>query len=236
MVETMDLRSNYAPSFCHSSVLIAADEALTPDQRKVSMTPGHALANILVLILLSATQSVLATNCEDTLADWVRTPRTLLKPMSPADDQRILDILQMPRVTQMQRRQVTAASFASRKNSPFSKDRLEYTAWVNDRIVGSIQISRVTKRYVNIWPLPLAYYFEKWVEFGYVLEPEAWGQGLGTEVAEAAVRIAQTKFHSKRLLATVALKNSASQKVLTKLGFLPFARSDDEIVYSRPIR
>lgn len=61
------------------------------------------------------------------------------------------------------------------------------------------------------------------IELGYRLRPDAWGQGLATEAARAAMEHAMAPVEAgglglRRLVAVTHLDNRASQHVLEKLG------------------
>lgn len=57
------------------------------------------------------------------------------------------------------------------------------------------------------------------VEAGYALIPEYWGQGLATEIATAAVRIAFKQLDLSNLVAFTLPTNLASRRVMEKCGF-----------------
>jgi RimJ/RimL family protein N-acetyltransferase len=57
------------------------------------------------------------------------------------------------------------------------------------------------------------------VELAYALVPEAWGQGLATELARESTRIGFTALASDALVALAAPANAASRRVLAKTGF-----------------
>jgi RimJ/RimL family protein N-acetyltransferase len=54
---------------------------------------------------------------------------------------------------------------------------------------------------------------------GFVLAPEAWGKGLGTEAAEAVIDAAFRLTPAVEILASVRVENEASKAVLEKCGF-----------------
>ncbi|SDY38675.1 Protein N-acetyltransferase, RimJ/RimL family [Micromonospora pattaloongensis] len=56
-------------------------------------------------------------------------------------------------------------------------------------------------------------------EIVYALAPEAWGRGLGTEIARALVRYAFEALDLPAVHATVAAPNTGSLALLDKLGF-----------------
>ena len=55
-------------------------------------------------------------------------------------------------------------------------------------------------------------------EIGYLLAPDRWGRGLGTEIAVALVRAAFEQLRAGRVLSTVEIHNTPSIKVLDKAG------------------
>ncbi|MET9700732.1 GNAT family N-acetyltransferase [Streptomyces sp. NPDC006529] len=56
-------------------------------------------------------------------------------------------------------------------------------------------------------------------EIIYALSPAAWGEGLGTELAEALVAYGFTTLALPEVHATVAAENKASLTLLTRIGF-----------------
>ncbi len=55
--------------------------------------------------------------------------------------------------------------------------------------------------------------------FGYVLHKDWWGQGLASEAAAALVKFGFDELRAHRLWAHVFLGNTASERLLQKLGF-----------------
>jgi RimJ/RimL family protein N-acetyltransferase len=55
-------------------------------------------------------------------------------------------------------------------------------------------------------------------EIGYGLHPDAWGRGLATRIAVAAVNYAFNALHLHRVEATCDARNVASMAVLRKVG------------------
>ena len=56
------------------------------------------------------------------------------------------------------------------------------------------------------------------VDLGYAFLPEHWGQGYAFEAAAATLRVAATKFGLARVIGVVSEGNTASIRVLEKLG------------------
>lgn len=56
------------------------------------------------------------------------------------------------------------------------------------------------------------------VEVAYLIAKEYWGQGLGTEAAQAIVRYGFEQVGLSRLICLIEAENQASQRVATKIG------------------
>lgn len=65
--------------------------------------------------------------------------------------------------------------------------------------------------YMGIWNMP---------EFGFILHPDVWGQGIATEASQAIIPHAFDTHAIDRLTADVDPRNTASLKLLQKLGFV----------------
>jgi RimJ/RimL family protein N-acetyltransferase len=59
---------------------------------------------------------------------------------------------------------------------------------------------------------------EQGVQLGYRLTPSMWGQGLGSEAAELAIEATHEIPNVRRVIATVDPANTASVRVLQKIG------------------
>ncbi|MDB5540438.1 MAG: N-acetyltransferase [Devosia sp.] len=64
--------------------------------------------------------------------------------------------------------------------------------------------------YMGIWNMP---------EFGFILHPDVWGRGLATEAATAFIEYAFAAHPIDALTADVDPRNTASLKLLQRLGF-----------------
>lgn len=58
------------------------------------------------------------------------------------------------------------------------------------------------------------------IELGYLFAKKYWGRGLATEAARAATQYGFEKFGFPEIIALTDLENSASRKVLEKIGFV----------------
>jgi len=59
---------------------------------------------------------------------------------------------------------------------------------------------------------------EPMIQVGFVLEKSAWGRGVATEMAEALLRYGFVDLALPRIVAVADLENTASQRVLQKIG------------------
>ncbi len=66
------------------------------------------------------------------------------------------------------------------------------------------------------------------IELGYSYDPEYWGRGLATEVAQVCMAEARGHFGFSRFVAVTNPANDASQHVLRKLGFVECGVIDQE--------
>jgi len=57
-------------------------------------------------------------------------------------------------------------------------------------------------------------------ELGYMLLPEFWGKGYGSEIARLLMEIAKSDTDLSRIYANVDPNNMASRKILLHLGFV----------------
>lgn len=75
------------------------------------------------------------------------------------------------------------------------------------------------------------------VEVAYLLAKAYWGQGLGTEAAQAIVRYAFEQLHLSRVVCMIEPENQASLKVARKIGMTLEKAMEDEkgpyLLYSR---
>lgn len=81
---------------------------------------------------------------------------------------------------------------------------------VEDRKAGTF-IGRLGLNYHAVWPDD--------PEVGWFLDPRIWGQGLATEGGEAAVRYSFETLGADRLVSICLPENTASRRVMQKLGF-----------------
>lgn len=70
--------------------------------------------------------------------------------------------------------------------------------------------------YMGIWKMP---------EFGFILHPDAWGAGYATEAAQATISELFGAHAIDRITADVDPRNTASLRLLHKLGFVKTGRA-----------
>ncbi len=58
-------------------------------------------------------------------------------------------------------------------------------------------------------------------DVGFAFLPEAWGKGYATESARTAIALGRARHGLRRILAITTEDNSASRRVLSRLGFAP---------------
>lgn len=67
------------------------------------------------------------------------------------------------------------------------------------------------------------------VEVAYTIAQEFWGQGLGSEAAQAILEYGFTQLNLPRLICRIEVENVASQKVAEKIGMMFEKEGLDEI-------
>lgn len=80
-----------------------------------------------------------------------------------------------------------------------------WAVWEGDRLVGHAELKRTENTGRGE------------VEVVYMLAPEVWGRGLGTELVQALLAVARE--HAQDVIATVHPDNGGSLKVLERVGF-----------------
>lgn len=71
-------------------------------------------------------------------------------------------------------------------------------------------------------------------ELGYRVAERAAGRGVATATVRELCQLARTKYRLRRVRAATSLQNVASQKVLTKAGFLPVGPADPAGLGGKP--
>ncbi|WP_039935049.1 GNAT family N-acetyltransferase [Streptomyces viridochromogenes] len=141
----------------------------------------------------------------------LRTPRLLLDAYTPADEEDFVALFQDPRVSRwMGTGTASEAEDRALFGRIFSKvyARELFEVWAVRRgglLVGHAEIKRTDTVDGH--------------EIVYALAPEAWGGGLGTELAEALVAYGFKALALTEVHATVDARNTASLRLLGRTGF-----------------
>ena len=135
----------------------------------------------------------------------IRTARLVLRRAVPADLDAFHPILSSPEAMRYwatlphASMAVTEKWFADQFFSGLD-NRDEWVIERDGRVIGNI----------GIWNMP---------EFGFILHPDAWGQGIGIEAAKAFLDYAFATHPVEAIKADVDPRNAASMNLLQKLGF-----------------
>ncbi len=74
------------------------------------------------------------------------------------------------------------------------------------------------------------------IELGYLLARKHWGKGLATEAAGACLQYGLRRLNFRRVIALTDLENTASRKVLEKIGFsgrgVETYKGEENLVYT----
>ncbi len=146
-----------------------------------------------------------------TATPTLRTPRLLLEPYTPADEEDFVALFQDERVSR----------WMGDGPSPEAADRA---------LFGRIFSKVYARRLFDVWAVRRDGRFVGHAEIKhtddadghelvYALGPDAWGAGLGTEIAEALVAYGFDALGLDRVHATVAAANTASLRLLERIGF-----------------
>lgn len=138
--------------------------------------------------------------------DQIRTKRLLLRRATWDDLEAIHAVMSAPAAMRYWSRlphatlDVTRAWFAGALMDFDNPEMDERVIEVNGKVVG----------YMGIWRIP---------EFGFILHPDVWGNGIATEAARAFIPHAFSTHAIDRITADVDPRNTSSLKLLKKLGF-----------------
>lgn len=112
--------------------------------------------------------------------------------------------------------------------TPPHADIEQSRAWLADMIAAAPDVcddyviergGRVIGK-AGCWRLP---------EIGYILHPSAWGQGLGSEALAAIIAEIFARHAIPQIVADVDPRNTASLRLLRKLGFVETGRAERTI-------
>jgi ribosomal-protein-alanine N-acetyltransferase len=147
-----------------------------------------------------------------TLIIPVRTRRLLLREFVSSDFQAVHAYSSDPRVTRYlffgPRDEDSTADYlegllASQRERPRTRFELAVEDIASARVIGACDLSIIERNVVDL---------------GYMLSIENWGKGLATEIALALIDAAFFDLRADRVISTVDVNNSASIRVLEKIG------------------
>ena len=142
----------------------------------------------------------------------VRTARLSLREFANSDFHAVHAYSSDPRVTRYlffgPRDEESTAEYlegllASQRERPRTRFELAVEEIASGRVIGACDLSFIERRVVDL---------------GYMLGIDAWGRGYATEVALALIDAAFFDLHAERVISTVDVNNSASIRVLEKIG------------------
>ncbi|MGX5209977.1 GNAT family N-acetyltransferase [Streptomyces violaceus] len=139
------------------------------------------------------------------------TSRLLLDPYTPEDEESFVALFQDTRVSRWMGDGPSPeaddrALFGRIFTKVYAQDLFDVWAVRRDgRLVGHAEIKRTDEAEGH--------------EIVYALAPEAWGSGLGTELAEALVAYGFRTLGLNEVHATVDARNTASLHLLGRIGF-----------------
>ena len=144
----------------------------------------------------------------------IETERLLLRPLSYRDAEDVFAYASRPETSRYlswpPHTSITDSEiFIATVLTAYAKEAPPLWAAVlkeEDRVIGTI--SFLTHNHIH-----------GYADIGYVLTPEAWGQGLATEATCAILDYGFTEMGLNRIEAQVRTSNKASARVLEKAGF-----------------
>ena len=136
----------------------------------------------------------------------IKTERLTLKKLGIADKKRLIDLIGDIRVSET----------LSNVPYPYTDEDAEY--WLDIVNTSEFKLSIFRNR-VLIGGIGLTPEDDGYCEFGYWLGFEYWGKGYATEACNALLNYAKTNTSYKNFRANVYKGNTASSKVLEKVGF-----------------
>lgn len=143
----------------------------------------------------------------------LHTERLLLRPVEPADQQKIFEGFSHPEVTRYF--DITYPTFESTavQMEWYANNRNENSgyAWV--------VCDKHTQEFMGVFSLYYINTKHQRAELGYWLLPPFWNKGYATEILTAILHHAKTDLHLHRIAAEVEQGNTASIQLLGKNGF-----------------
>lgn len=162
----------------------------------------------------------------DPTAMIIETPRLILRPYMASDLDLAVAALTDPRVTRYVRAPMTPAEVTRRmplitrrgaggRLGLWAAQRRDTGAAIGDGALVPLPVEEADTDWSLLTP---DHYPDAEIEVGYMLLPEAWGQGFATEMCGALLRFAFTHTALPEVVACTDPDNAASRHVLTKCG------------------
>ena len=136
----------------------------------------------------------------------IETERLTLKKLGKANKKRLIDLIGDFRVSET----------LSNVPYPYTNEDAEY--WLNSVNASEFKLS-IFRNSILIGGIGLTPEADGYCEFGYWLGFEYWGKGYATEACNSLLNYAKTNTSYKNFKANVYKGNTASSKVLEKVGF-----------------
>ena len=136
----------------------------------------------------------------------IKTERLTLKKLGVSEKGRLIDLIGDSRV----------AETLSNVPHPYTDEDAEY--WLNSVNTSEFRLN-IFRNHVLIGGIGLTPEDDGYCELGYWLGFEYWGKGYATEACKALLNYAKRNTSYKNFRANVYKGNTASSKVLKKLGF-----------------
>nr|WP_254924638.1 GNAT family protein [Paenibacillus odorifer] len=87
-----------------------------------------------------------------------------------------------------------------------------------------------TEHLIGMIELNIRSHTDRSGEIGYIVHPDAWGQGVATAAARRMLKFGFEELQLHRIYATCDPRNSGSSKVLTKIGMTYEGRLRDALL------
>jgi ribosomal-protein-alanine N-acetyltransferase len=147
-----------------------------------------------------------------------QTSRLLIREFTPEDEILLLTIDEDERLTQYVKKRTPQES------KQVFKDTLK--EYKNQSGLGRWGIFNMADNdFIGVCALKPSEYDSSCIELGYRLHLKYWGSGVATELAKALVYYGLHEIGLKEVCAVTHPDNAASQRVLSKAGFVPHGRA-----------
>ena len=143
----------------------------------------------------------------------LHTERLLLRPVEPADQQKIFEGFSHPEVTRYFDITYPTLESTAVQMEWYANNRKENSgyAWV--------VCDKLSLEFMGVFSLYFINIKHQRAELGYWLLPPFWNKGYGTEILTAILHHAKTDLNLHRIAAEVEQENTASIQLLEKNGF-----------------